>query len=121
MPSYEELKAKLAALQQEVDAQLAVERKEGIERCLSIINMYGLTAYDLGLVKTQVIAAKKAPSEGMFARKKVKTTKPPKYRDPATGATWSGYGHQPRWIDGNKDDYLIENQKESNQRGKKAA
>lgn len=31
-----------------------------------------------------------------------------KYRDPATGATWSGRGRAPHWIlDKNRDDFLI--------------
>jgi DNA-binding protein H-NS len=119
MPSYEELKAQLAALQKQVDAQLAVERKEGITKCRAIIDMYDLTPFDLGFVKTQVVAPQKAPSKTAFSPTKVKTTKPPRYRDPATGATWSGYGRQPRWMEGSKDDYLIENQKES--RSRKAA
>ncbi|WP_081723664.1 H-NS histone family protein [Paraburkholderia mimosarum] len=34
---------------------------------------------------------------------------PPKYRDPKTGATWSGRGRAPNWIKGakNRDRYLI--------------
>jgi DNA-binding protein H-NS len=33
---------------------------------------------------------------------------PPKYRDPATGATWSGRGKAPRWLTGHdRDEFLI--------------
>lgn len=43
---------------------------------------------------------------------------PPRYRDPATGATWSGRGRPPRWIvaaeaEGkSRDEFLIEKQSE---------
>jgi DNA-binding protein H-NS len=34
-----------------------------------------------------------------------------KYRDPVTGATWSGRGRAPRWIAGkDRDDFLIDRQ-----------
>lgn len=33
----------------------------------------------------------------------------PKYRDPETGATWSGRGRAPHWIvDKNRDNFLID-------------
>lgn len=32
----------------------------------------------------------------------------PKYRDPASGATWAGHGKPPRWIQNkNREDFLI--------------
>ncbi|MGD7248155.1 H-NS family nucleoid-associated regulatory protein, partial [Ralstonia pseudosolanacearum] len=31
----------------------------------------------------------------------------PKYRDPKTGATWTGRGRAPAWIGKNRDKYLI--------------
>lgn len=38
---------------------------------------------------------------GGKARKSRKSL-PPKYRDPATGKTWSGKGRAPRWFDKDK-------------------
>lgn len=33
----------------------------------------------------------------------------PKYRDPQSGATWTGRGRAPRWLDGkNRDEFLID-------------
>jgi DNA-binding protein H-NS len=33
---------------------------------------------------------------------------PTKYRNEATGETWTGRGRAPKWLEGkNKDDYLI--------------
>jgi DNA-binding protein H-NS len=37
-----------------------------------------------------------------------KTAPVPKYRDPATGATWSGRGRPPRWLkDKKRERFLI--------------
>jgi DNA-binding protein H-NS len=100
----------LETLRQQADEQLAIERAEGIRKAKEIIDEYQLSAHDLGFVKTQHIPAKKDPKKTTFAVKKPKTPKPPRYRDPESGATWSGYGHQPRWMTGNRDEYLIEPQ-----------
>jgi len=31
----------------------------------------------------------------------------PKYKDPATGKTWSGRGKKPAWVIGDKEQYKI--------------
>ncbi|WP_321929735.1 H-NS family nucleoid-associated regulatory protein [Paraburkholderia guartelaensis] len=51
-------------------------------------------------------AAVKAPKAGNYVR----GPQPPKYRDPKTGATWSGRGTAPAWLAGAKDrsKFLIE-------------
>lgn len=109
--SYRELKLQLAELTKNLDAALAREHRQAIDTCMRLIAEYGLTAFELGLVKTQEIPAKKVPkSAKTFGVKKAKASKPPKYVDPATGATWSGYGHTPKWIVGNRDDYLIKHE-----------
>jgi DNA-binding protein H-NS len=52
-------------------------------------------------------AAEKAPKAGNYVR----GPQPPKYRDPKTGATWSGRGTAPAWLADAKDrsKFLIEN------------
>ncbi|MEX3940551.1 H-NS family nucleoid-associated regulatory protein [Paraburkholderia sp. BR10937] len=51
-------------------------------------------------------AAVKSPKAGNYVR----GPQPPKYRDPKTGATWSGRGIAPAWLAGAKDrsKFLIE-------------
>ncbi|WP_395062090.1 H-NS family nucleoid-associated regulatory protein [Paraburkholderia silvatlantica] len=51
-------------------------------------------------------SAVKAPKAGNYVR----GPQPPKYRDPKTGATWSGRGIAPAWLAGAKDrsKFLIE-------------
>ena len=108
MSRYEELKAQIERLQQELAETRESEMREAIETCKVLIDRFDLTAYHLGFVKTQVIAPKKAEPH-TFAAKKAKRVYPPKYQNPATGETWSGMGHAPRWIEGDRDDYLIKN------------
>ena len=52
------------------------------------------------------VAAVKTPKAGNYVR----GPQPPKYRDPKTGATWSGRGTAPAWLAGAKDrsKFLIE-------------
>ncbi|WP_436278834.1 H-NS histone family protein [Solimonas soli] len=47
---------------------------------------YGLTVADLGLEKSPKRGAKKAAKVAA------------KYRNPATGETWSGRGRTPKWL-----------------------
>jgi DNA-binding protein H-NS len=53
------------------------------------------------------VAAEKTPKAGNYVR----GPQPPKYRDPKTGATWSGRGTAPAWLAGARDrsKFLIEN------------
>jgi H-NS histone family len=77
-----------------------------------MIEFFDLKPFELfGTVKMQTVPPKKMKkSDKTFKPAAVKKTKnPPKYRDPASGATWTGMGKQPYWIEGNRDDYLIEN------------
>ena len=83
MTDYQTLLARKA----ELDAQIAraqVEHKaEGIAAARALIAEHGLTAADV---------FPPAKSKGSVGA--------PKYRDPATGVTWTGRGKQPRWIEG---------------------
>jgi DNA-binding protein H-NS len=111
MASYKELRLQAEELMRQADMALAEERAEGIKKAMAIINEYELTAHDLGFIKTQHVKAKKDPKAKTFSVKVPSPAAPPKYRDPASGKTWSGRGHQPHWIEGNRDDYLIDHEK----------
>lgn len=83
MTSYTELLAQKAALEAQI-AQAQAERKaEGIAAARALIQEHGLTAADV---------YPPAKSKGSVGA--------PKYRDPATGATWTGRGKPPNWING---------------------
>jgi DNA-binding protein H-NS len=83
------------ALQVQIDAAREKEVAAAIEKVRAIIGEYSLTL-------EQVFAepkGKRGPKLG---------TKPAKYRDPASGATWSGMGREPMWIKGQpREHYLI--------------
>jgi DNA-binding protein H-NS len=111
-PSYKELLAQSEALLAQAMEAKAIEARAAIETCTALIAEFELTPFDLGFVKTQIVPAAKAKKDDKtFAVKKPKRAYPPKYVNPATGATWSGMGHTPKWIVGNRDDYLIKNKR----------
>ena len=95
MTSYQEYKAKIAELETLAETARRNEIAEAKERVLAIMREYGLTVADLG-------PASKAKSS------KPRAPVPTKYRDDATGQTWTGRGRAPKWLEGkNKEQYLI--------------
>ena len=79
------LEQKLALEKQIAEAQRH-ERAEAITKIKSLMSDYGLTPADLS-------------SRGPAAPRKGGTGKVAvKYRDPATGNTWTGRGLQPKWL-----------------------
>jgi len=95
---YEELQAKIADLQAQAARVKEEEKEQAIGMARTMISAYGITARDLGLDKAPKV--KTGPKPG----NKVS----PKYRDPASGATWSGRGKTPRWINGaDRSQYAI--------------
>ena len=95
---YDELRAKAAEILAQAEQVKAEERQKTIDTVRVMISTYGITAKDLGLDKSP--KAKSGPKPG----NKVS----PKYRDPQSGATWSGRGKTPRWINGtDRSQYAI--------------
>ncbi|ATH15839.1 histone [Delftia acidovorans] len=97
MTSYTELLAQKATLDAQIAAAQAERRAEGIAAARALIQEHGLTAADV------------FPLQGKKAKGSIGA---PKYRDPATGATWTGRGKPPNWIVGkDRDQFLIETAK----------
>ncbi|TFW13831.1 H-NS histone family protein [Duganella callida] len=96
MTTYQEYKAKIAELENLAENARKNEITEAKEKIAAIMRDYGLTIADLGTVTAKVKTSKpRAPV-------------PTKYRDDASGQTWTGRGRAPKWLEGkNKDDYLI--------------
>lgn len=85
MTEYQNLLARKAELDAQI-AQAQAERKaEGIAAARALIQEHALTAADV------------FPAQGKKAKSSVGA---PKYRDPATGVTWTGRGKPPNWIVG---------------------
>lgn len=81
-PTYAELQKQIQALQTQADAIKRQEHADAVQRVKAIMAEYGLTLKDLG-------AGAVSPRRVVVA---------PKYRNPATGDTWTGRGKPPRWL-----------------------
>jgi DNA-binding protein H-NS len=87
MATLQELLSQKEALEREIELTKKRERADAIARVRSLMAEYGLTLADLGG------KAATAPAKGAGG-----TKVPPKYRNAATGDTWSGRGLQPNWL-----------------------
>ena len=95
---YEELQAKIADLQAQAEQVRREERQQAIDMAKTMISTYDITARDLGLYKSPKVKTGPKPGNKIAA----------KYRDPASGATWSGRGKTPKWINGaDRSQYAI--------------
>ncbi|MDC6176264.1 DNA-binding protein [Ralstonia solanacearum] len=95
MATYKDLLAQKTKLEEQLEAARQKELATVTEQVRQVVQEYGLTAEDIGL----------APKRGKRAG--AKTPVAPKYRDPKTGATWSGRGRAPAWLGKNRDKFLI--------------
>jgi DNA-binding protein H-NS len=94
MTTYQEYTAKIAELQQLAEEARKNELAGAKAQIAGIMKQYGLNIDDLRDAKTKTA--------------KAHSPVPVKYRDDATGETWTGRGRPPRWLEGkDKDQYLI--------------
>ena len=93
MATIAELKAQKEAIEKQIQEAMKGERKSAIAKVHSIIAEYELTS-------DEVFGKKRGgKSKGAVAAK---------YKDPATGATWTGRGRAPKWLEGKKkEDFSI--------------
>jgi DNA-binding protein H-NS len=79
----------------DIDARIAEiragERLEAIRQARDLISRHELTEADL--------------FAQLRAKPRVKPS--PKYRDPVSGALWSGRGRPPAWLGANREEYAI--------------
>ncbi|HEX6364406.1 MAG TPA: H-NS histone family protein [Albitalea sp.] len=87
MASLQDLLDRKAALEREIEATRKQERAEAIAKVKALMSEYGLTMADLSAKGTP-----RAPSASRGGKVAVK------YRNAATGDTWSGRGLQPKWL-----------------------
>jgi len=106
MTTLESLQAKIQRLQAQADALLAIKSSAVIEKIKSLMAEHGLTTAD---IDARAGGKKRGPKPGARAAAK-SSTSAAKYRDPKTGATWSGHGRAPGWIASAKDrsKFLVE-------------
>lgn len=95
MSTYAEIKAQIADLEKKAHEARSSEIASAKAQIAEIMKAYGLSLSDLAS------GGKSTPSN---ARQPVAF----KYRDTATGQTWTGRGRTPLWLVGkNKDEFLI--------------
>jgi DNA-binding protein H-NS len=107
MASYNEIRAQIAALEKQAEQVRAAEIETALNKVRTLIKDHNLSIADIG---------KKVFADGTGRKgtgRKGPGGNAPKYRDPATGGTWSGYGKRPGWIsaamkEGRGGEYLID-------------
>lgn len=96
MSSYKELLEQRRALELQIEEARRRELADAVAKARALVADYGLTADDIF-----------PPARG--SRSSVQGAKvAPKYRNTATGETWTGRGKPPKWIQGqDRDQFLI--------------
>jgi len=98
MATFRELKAQADSLLQQAEQARQAELRTVIEEIRARVEEYELTP-------EQIFGRKLG---GARNSRNARTPAPAKYRDPKTGATWSGRGREPAWIKGKRRErYLI--------------
>lgn len=89
-PNLADLLAQRAALEKQIVETQRAERTQAIAQIRELMAQYGLGLADIG---AKAVAGSKS-GQGRKSTNKVAA----KYRDQATGQTWSGRGLQPNWL-----------------------
>lgn len=93
MDNYQELIAQKEELDKQIEAVRKADRAEALAQAKRMIDFFGLSAAELGFAP----AVKRA--------KRVQKALPAKYFGP-NGETWSGHGRAPKWLTGDRNQYL---------------
>ncbi len=95
MTSYKELIKQREALEKQIGEARRTEMSGALTQVRALVEEFGLTAQDVfptGRARSSTSGTKVAP----------------KYRDPATGQTWTGRGKAPKWIqDQDREKFVI--------------
>lgn len=87
--SLKDLLAQRAALEQQIAQAQRAEKADAVTKIRALMAEYGLTLADLQSSPRPAKAPRGPRAGGKVA---------PKYRDAASGNTWTGRGLQPRWL-----------------------
>ncbi|PFH20630.1 H-NS histone family protein [Burkholderia sp. JKS000303] len=98
MATYKELQAQMATLAEKTEAARVTEFQAVVDDIRAKVAEYGISEKDIfGTRRSRMTKKSSVPVEA-------------KYRDPKTGATWSGRGRAPAWIKDakNRNRFLIQ-------------
>ena len=94
--SVEELQAEREKLDAEIKSKQDAQKASVIAQIKTVVDTYSIPVDEL----VEALGGLKSKRKGIKAKQK--------FRDPASGATWSGRGKEPAWIKGqNRADFLI--------------
>lgn len=94
MTTVAQLLAQKAALEAQIEAARKAENADAIAKVKALIAEHGLTQQDI--------------FGGAKRGRKASGSVAPKYKDPISGATWTGRGKAPKWIEGqDRSLYLV--------------
>lgn len=95
MAKYKELLSQREALDKQIEDARKAELGEAIASAKAFIHEFALTEEDIF-------------GSGKRGARKSSGPVAPKYRDPATGQTWTGRGKPPKWIaDKDREQFVI--------------
>ncbi|MGF6726531.1 DNA-binding protein H-NS [Paraburkholderia sp. GAS41] len=106
MATLEQIQARMKKLQAQAEVLLAKRAQSAVDQIRELMLKHGLTTTDIearAKARRQARFSGKALSNGTAKAASAKGKMPPKYRDPKTGATWSGHARPPAWIKDVKD------------------
>jgi DNA-binding protein H-NS len=105
-----EIKKQIAALEEKAARLAEEETKASVAKVRALMSQLGVTLEHLSSVATKKAAAVKRAIIGKRDTPKRASKGAPKYQDPKTGATWSGFGRAPGWIVSakNRDVFLVD-------------
>lgn len=93
MTSYKELLAQRKTLEDQIEAARKQELSEAVRKVRALVEEFSLTSEDIFSKKSATKATRHVA---------------PKYRNQATGETWTGRGKAPKWIaDKEREQFLI--------------
>ena len=106
MATLESLQAKITKLQAQAAAIAKKDSSAVIAKIRDLMEKHGLTTADIDAHIGRATKRGRKPGAASAAKKAVLMAK---YRDPKTGATWTGHGRAPAWIVNAKDrsKYLV--------------
>jgi DNA-binding protein H-NS len=109
MATLEQIQTRMKKLQAQAEVIIARRAQNALDQIRELMLKHGLTTRDIEARAKARRERDRAERLGLGTTGKLKSagaTKgklPPKYRDPKTGATWSGHARPPAWIKNVKD------------------
>ncbi|WP_225032585.1 H-NS family nucleoid-associated regulatory protein [Paraburkholderia sp. XV] len=94
MVTLENIQAKIAKLQTQAETLIQKQSSGVLEKIRGLMEKHGITTAD---IEAHMGGGKRGRKgrEGAVGKQRVSSAK---YRDPTSGATWTGHGRAPAWI-----------------------